>query len=59
MTTTETLAAARELTRGTTCFVIPAADRYQVCRRINGRVISLGYRTSPAGLLAYVRRLTA
>ena len=59
MTTAETLNKARELTRGTTCFVMPVGDRFRVCRRVDGRVINLGYRTNPASLLAFVRRLTS
>jgi hypothetical protein len=59
MTQTETLAAARAITRGTTCFVMPVGDRFKVCRRVEGRVINLGYRTQPASLLAYVRKLAA
>lgn len=59
MTQAETLTAARDLTRGTTCFVLPVDGRFKVCRRVAGRVISLGYRTDSASLLALVRRLTA
>lgn len=59
MTTAETLAAARAITRGTTCFVMPVGDRFKVCRRVDGRVINLGYRTDSAQLLAYVRRLAS
>lgn len=59
MTTTEALTKAREITRGTTCFVMPVDGRFKVFRRINGRVISLGYRTNPADLLAYVRRVAS
>lgn len=58
MTRTETLDKARAITQGTTCFVMPVGDRFKVCRRVEGRVISLGYRTQPASLLAFVRRLT-
>ena len=59
MTTAETLAAARAITRGTTCFVMPVGDRFKVCRRIDGRVIPLGYRTDPAQLCSWLRKLTA
>ena len=58
MTPSETLDQARQLTRGTSCFVMPVGGRYQVCRRVGGRVINLGYRTKPSDLLALVRRLT-
>lgn len=58
MTPSETLDQARQLTRGTSCFVMPVGGRYQVCRRVGGRVIHLGYRTKPSDLLALVRRLT-
>lgn len=58
MTTAETLAKAREITRGSTCFVIPADGRFKVCRRVAGRVISLGYRTDPTQLCAWLRKLT-
>lgn len=58
MTTSETLAKAREITRGSTCFVIPAGDRFKVCRRVAGRVIPLGYRTDPTQLCAWLRKLT-
>jgi len=59
MTPAEALTAAREITRGTTCFVMPVAGRFKVCRRIGGRVINLGYRTNPADLIAYVRRVAS
>lgn len=58
MTPSETLDQARQLTRGTSCFVMPVGGRYQVCRRVGSRVIHLGYRTKPSDLLALVRRLT-
>ena len=57
MTPAETLAAARAITRGTTCFVMPVGDRFKVCRRIDGRVIPLGYRTDPAQLCSWLRKL--
>lgn len=63
MTTAEALDKAldkaRELTRGTSCFVMPVAGRFKVCRRVGGRVIALGYRTNPADLIAYVRRVAS
>ena len=59
MTTQEALAKAREICSGTTCFVMPVGGRFKVCRRVEGRVVSLGYRTNPADLLAYVRRLAS
>ena len=59
MTTAETLAKARDITQGSTCFVIPSGDRFKVCRRVAGRVINLGYRTDPAQLLALVRKLAS
>ena len=58
MTTAETLAKAREITRGTTCFVIPSGGRFNVCRRIAGRVIPLGYRADATQLCAWLRKLT-
>lgn len=58
MTPAETLAKARAITRGSTCFVIPTAGRFKVCRRIAGRVINLGYRTDPNQLCAWLRKLT-
>lgn len=59
MTQTETLAAARAITRGTTCFVMPVGDRFKVCRRVQGRVIYLGYRTDGAQLVSWLRKLTS
>lgn len=58
MTTAETLATARSITRGSTCFVIPHGDRFKVCRRIGRRIVSLGHRSDPARLFAWLRRLT-
>lgn len=59
MTPAETLAKAREITKGSTCFVIPAGDRFKVCRRVDGRVINLGYRTNPDQLCAWLRKLAS
>ena len=58
MTPAETLAKAREITRGTTCFVLPIGGRFKVCRRIAGRVVLLGYRSNPTQLCAWLRQLT-
>ena len=58
MNTADTLAKAREITRGTTCFVLPVGGRFKVCRRVAGRVIALGYRTDAAQLCAWLRKLT-
>lgn len=58
MTPAETLAKAREITRGTTCFVLPVGGRFKVCRRVAGRVIPLGYRTDATQLCAWLRKLT-
>jgi len=58
MTPAETIAKAREITRGTTCFVLPVGGRYKVCRRVAGRVISLGYRSDSTQLCAWLRKLT-
>ena len=41
MTTAETLAKAREITQGTTCFVMPVGGRFKVFRRVAGQVIAL------------------
>ncbi len=57
-TTAETLAKARAITQGTTCFVVPVGGRYKVCRRVAGRVIPLGYRADAAQLCAWLRKLT-
>ena len=59
MTTAETLSEAPAITRGTTCLVMPVGDRFKVCRRIDGRVVQLGYRTDPAQLCTWLRKLTA
>lgn len=58
MTAAETLAKAREITKGSTCFVIPAGDRFKVFRRVGRRVINLGYRTDPDQLCTWLRKLT-
>ena len=58
MTPAETLAKAREITQGTTCFVLPVGGRYKVCRRVAGRVIPLGYRSDATQLCAWLRKLT-
>ena len=58
MTAQETLAKAREITQGTTCFVMPVRGRYKVCRRVAGRVIPLGYRADATQLCAWLRKLT-
>lgn len=41
MTQAETLAKAREISRGTTCFLVPVRGAFKVCRRVAGRVITL------------------
>ena len=58
MTTAETLAKAREITQGTTCFVVPVGGRFKVCRRVAGQVIALGYRSNATQLCAWLRKLT-
>ena len=58
MTTADTLAKAREITRGSSCFVLPVGGRYKVCRRVGGRVIALGYRSDANQLCAWLRKLT-
>ncbi len=58
MTSAETLAKAREITRGSSCFVLPVGGRYKVCRRVAGRVIPLGYRSDANQLCAWLRKLT-
>jgi len=58
MNPAETLAKAREITRGTTCFVLPVGGRFKVCRRVAGRVIPLGYRADSTQLCAWLRKLT-
>lgn len=57
MTTAETLTKAREITRGSTCFVIAVGDRFKVCRRIGHRIVAIGYRTDPDRLCAWLRKL--
>ena len=52
MTTAETLAKAREITQGTTCFVMPVGGRFKVFRRVAGQVIALGYRSNAIQLCA-------
>lgn len=58
MTQAETLAKASEITRGSSCFVLPVGGRYKVCRRVAGRVINLGYRTDADQLCRWLRKLT-
>ena len=58
MTPAETLAKAREITQGTTCFVMPVGGRYKVCRRVAGRVIPLGYCSDADQLCTWLRKLT-
>ena len=58
MTAAETLAKAREITQGTTCFVIPVGSRFKVCRRVAGRVIPLGYSSDASQLFPWLRKLT-
>lgn len=59
MTRDETLAKAREITRGTSCFVIGTEGRFKVFRRVSGRVIPLGFRTDQAQLCAWLKKLTS
>ena len=48
MTREDVLQKSREITAGTNCFVLPVGGTYKVCRRVQGRVIYLGYRTDGA-----------
>ena len=59
MTREETLQEARAITAGSTCFVIPRGDRFNVCRRVGKRIINLGYRTDGAQLCRWLRKLTS
>ena len=58
MTTDEILAMAREITQGTTCFVVPVGGRFKVCRRVGGLIIPIGYRSDAEQLCAWLRKLT-
>lgn len=57
MTQAEALAKAREITRGSSCFVMPVGGRFKVCRRVGSRVIHLGYRTDAEQLCTWLRKL--
>ena len=58
MTPAETLAMARAITEGSTCFVVPVGGRFKVFRRVAGQVIALGYRSNAIQLCAWLRKLT-
>lgn len=59
MTREDVLQKSREITAGTNCFVLPVGGTYKVCRRVQGRVIYLGYRTDGAQLVSWLRKLTS
>ena len=57
--TAETIAKARDIARGTTCFLIPAGGVFKVCRRVAGRVITIGTRADAGQAIALLRRAAA
>ena len=57
--TAETLAKARDIARGTTCFLLPAGGVFKVCRRVAGRVITIGTRADAGQAIALLRRAAA
>lgn len=57
MTHQEAITKARAITAGSNCFFHQRGDRYQVFRRVDGRVIPLGSRSNPETLCAYLRKL--
>jgi hypothetical protein len=59
MTRTETLAKARAIAQGTTCFLLPAGRGYQICRRVAGRVITIGTRADASQALSLLRRVAS
>ena len=59
MTSAETLAKARDIARGTTCFLLPAGGAFKVCRRVAGRVITIGTRADASQAIALLRRAAA
>lgn len=59
MTTAETMAKARDIARGTTCFLLPAGGVFKVCRRVAGRVITIGTRADAGQAIALLRRAAA
>ena len=59
MTDQEAITKARDIARGSNCFFHQRGSRWVVFRRVGSRVVPLGYRSNPAQLCAYLRRLTA
>ena len=58
-TQSETLARSRDIARGTTCFLLPVGGVFKVCRRVAGRVITLGTRADASQAIALLRRVAA
>ena len=57
--TAETLAKARDIARGTTCFLLPVHGAFKVCRRVAGRVITIGTRADASQAISLLRRAAA
>lgn len=57
--TAETIAKARDIARGTTRFLLPAGGVFKVCRRVAGRVITIGTRADAGQAIALLRRAAA
>lgn len=57
--TAETIAKARDIARGTTCFLLPVHGAFKVCRRVAGRVITIGTRSDASQAIALLRRAAA
>lgn len=58
MTQAEALAKSRVIAAGSSCFLLASGGVFKVCRRIGRRIVSLGHRSDPARLFAWLRRLT-
>ncbi|MBS1143388.1 MAG: hypothetical protein H6R14_794 [Proteobacteria bacterium] len=57
MTTAEALDKARDIARGSTCFLMPVGGVFKICRRVDRRVITLGKRTDASQALSLLRRV--
>ena len=57
MTPAETIAKARDIAKGSSCFLMPVGGTYKICRRVGARVIPLGSRTDASQALSLLRRL--
>ena len=57
MTAAETLAKARAIAHGSSCFLICIGNSFKICRRVGKRVIAIGTRSDSGQALTLLRRV--